>query len=229
MSAASARLHRFSPRLHALIKAAVTALNTPVAKARARRVLAATDRPLRLEVGGLEARPGWLVTNVGATARHYLDATATWPLEDGSLSHVYADNVIEHIDLAAARRLLREAHRCLVPGGVLRLVTPDLRAHVDLYLAGSAALQTPAAAHYRSLGLVVEHPTDLVRIPVGSFGHHAGYVYDFATLRAELVAAGFVTVVRTEPGSSDHAELSGLDVRTTEGGAQLAVEATRGG
>lgn len=210
-----------------MARGAVRTANTPIAKARTARALAAAPRPLKLEIGGLTPRPGWFVTNVSALARNYLDATRRWPLEDGSLEFVYADNVIEHITLPAARVMLAEAYRCLEPGGVIRLVTPDIRAHVELYLAGAGSLDTPAAAHYRDMGLTVEHPIDLVRIPIGSFGHHAGYVYDLDTLDQEFKRAGFHSTLRCWPGASEHPALIGLDQRGHEGGAQLAVEATR--
>jgi SAM-dependent methyltransferase len=205
----------------------VLAGNTPLAKARARRAFAKAPRPFKLEIGGLVQRPGWVVTNVNAVTRNYLDATKRWPLEDGSVSHIYSDNVIEHLPLEATRALLREAYRCLRPGGVMRLITPDVRAHAEMYLSGSSALDSAAAVHYRELGLVVEHPIDVLRIPIGAFGHHAGYVFDFETLRAELERVGFTSVTRAPTGHSDHPELDGLDLRATEGGAQLAVEATR--
>lgn len=216
-----------NPKLYAVARASVRAVNTPVARARTRRVLAQSPRPLKLEIGGLVQREGWVVTNVNAVTRHYLDATRTWPLEAASVSHVFSDNVVEHLPLEATRALLREAHRCLQPGGVIRLITPDVRAHVEMYLSGAPALEDAAAKHYRELGLLVEHPIDVLRIPIGQFGHHSGYVFDFETLRTELEAAGFVDVVRTPTGSSDHPEFDGLDRRTSEGGAQLAVEGTR--
>jgi predicted SAM-dependent methyltransferase len=203
------------------------AVNKPVATARLRRTLAAVERPFRLELGGLTPRRGWVITNVNAVTRHYLDATKPWPIEDGALSRVYADNMIEHIPLEAARVMLAEAHRCLQPGGVIRLVTPDIRKHVDLYLAGRSAVGGPVGTTYRGLGLTVEHPVDLLRIPIGSFGHHTGYLYDFDTLRAELEAAGFSDVVSCEVNESRHADLAGLDQRVEEGEAQMAVEATR--
>lgn len=182
---------------------------------------------MKIEIGGVKPRPGWVVTNVNAVARIYLDATIRWPLEDGAASHVHADNVIEHISLAAGRAMFAEAYRCLQPGGVVRLVTPDMRAHVDMYLAGRSTLESRAARRYRGIGLVVEHPVDLVRIPVASFGHHVGYLYDFDTLEAELTDAGFHSVTRCELGSSAHPELRGLDERGDDGGTQIAVEATR--
>lgn len=210
-----------------MIRSAVLTVNTPMARSRADCAFAGAQRPLKLEIGGLQKRPGWVVTNVNAVTRNYLDATSRWPLEDASVEYVYADNMIEHITLGMAREMLAEAYRCMVPGGVIRLITPDIRAHVEMYLAGRASLDTPAAQTYKSFGLDVEHPIDLVRIPIGSFGHHEGYVYDFETLDAELTRAGFHSTTRCELGTSAHPPLADLDQRGDEGGAQIAVEATR--
>ncbi|RYJ05098.1 MAG: methyltransferase domain-containing protein [Actinomycetales bacterium] len=215
------------PRVKALVRPTVLAVNTPVAARRARRELDAAARPLKLEIGGHALRPGWVVTNVGPTTRLYLDATSTWPLEDASVSHIYSDNVIEHIPLVPARTLFSEAYRCLQPGGAIRFVTPDLRAHVDRYLAGQSPKGDPEAAVYEESGLTVEHPLDWIRIPIASFEHHLGYVYDFDALKLELERAGFTRVTRCELNQSDHPGLAGLDLRAAEGGAQMAVEATR--
>lgn len=215
------------PRLYAAARTAAMTANTPLAKRRARKAMAETPRPVKLEIGGLHPREGWLVTNVNAVTRNYLDATLTWPLEDGACEVVYADNMIEHVTLAAGRAMFKEAFRCLRPGGVIRLVTPDLGKHVELYLAGRESVDGDIGAFYRSKGLTVEHPTDLVRVPIASFGHHTGYLYDVATLGAELEAAGFVDAREWSLTDSSHPALTGLDKRTGEGGAQMAVEATR--
>lgn len=216
-----------NPSLWRAARFSMRTVNTPVARARAKRAIADQSRPFKLEIGGIVPRPGWVITNVNAVTRLYLDATRRWPIEDAALSHVYSDNVIEHLPLEATRAMLREGYRCLQPGGIIRLITPDVRAHVEMYLSGAPALEEAAARHYRDLGLLVEHPIDVLRIPIGAFGHHEGYVFDFETLAAELAAAGFTGIVRTPTGGSDHPELQGLDVRTSEGGAQLAVEASR--
>jgi hypothetical protein len=203
------------------------AANKPVATARARKTLQSAPRPFRLEIGGLTPRDGWVITNVNAVTRNYLDATKPWPIEDGALSRVYADNVIEHIPLEGGRTMLAEAFRCLQPGGVIRIVTPNVRAHVEEYLAGAASVSTPLAGFYRGLGLTVEHPVDLVRIPIGAFGHHTGYVYDLESLTAELERAGFKDVQARALNQSPHADLVNIDQRTAEDGVQMAVEATR--
>jgi hypothetical protein len=213
--------------LRGATRRALLAVNAPRAKARLQRAVRSAPEPVALEVGGRGPRPGWLVAGEEARASHRLDVTKRWPIDDGALSFVYADNIIEDMSLDAGRAFLAEAHRCLQPGGVIRLVTPDLRAHVDKYLAGSAPKGDPGAKVYEQMGLTVDHPIDWVRIPIASFGHHTGYLFDFDTLASELVRAGFTNVVHSTHGHSDHPELAGLDQRADEGGVQLAVEATR--
>jgi predicted SAM-dependent methyltransferase len=216
-----------NPKLKAVLRPVVLAANTPVARRRAEKVLAAAPRPLRIELGGHRQREGWVLTNVGPTTRLYMDATVRWPVEDASVELIYSDNVIEHIPLIPARAFFAEAYRVMQPGGVIRFVTPDLRAHVDRYLAGVAPKGDPEAKVYEESGLVVEHPIDWVQIPIASFEHHLGYVYDFETLKAELQRAGFEKVERFPLNESQHPDLAGLDLRAGEGGAQMAVEAVR--
>ncbi|MGI9084580.1 MAG: hypothetical protein ACR2FE_04735 [Aeromicrobium sp.] len=52
-------------------------------------------------------------------------------------------------------------------------MTPDLRKHVELYLIGTGAVEGDVGRSFREHGLVVEHPIDLVWIPIASFEHHA--------------------------------------------------------
>lgn len=216
-----------TPRLRVAIRESIRVVNNPLAKIRGRRALAKAPRPLNLEIGGLIPREGWVITNVNAVTRNYMDATKRWPVEDGSVGYIFSDNVIEHIPLAAGRAMLREAYRALQPGGVIRLLTPDIKRHVELYLSGETSVHGDVAAAYRGMGLVVEHPIDLIRIPIGSFGHHEGYVYDFAILEEELKRVGFHSIVQCEMGESEHDALRGIDFRVEQEGAQLVVEATR--
>ncbi|MFL6060772.1 MAG: class I SAM-dependent methyltransferase [Marmoricola sp.] len=216
-----------APRVRVAIRETVRNVNKPFAKARTRRALNTSPHPLKVEIGGLTPREGWVVTNVNATTRNYLDCTSPWPIADGSVQYVFSDNVIEHIPLAAGRAMLEQAYRAMQPGGVIRIVTPDIRKHVELYLAGPSSVEGDVAKEYREMGLVVEHSIDLIRIPIGSFGHHEGYVYDFEVLEHELKRAGFHSVVLCEMGESEHAELQGLDIRLAQEGAQIVVEATR--
>jgi hypothetical protein len=216
-----------SPLRDAARRALLT-VRAPMAKARLQRAVRSAPEPVALEVGGRAARSGWLVTDAGGQAGYRLDVTKPWPIDEGALSFVYADNIIEDLSLDGGRAFLAEAGRCLRPGGVIRLVTPDIGRHVELYLAGASAVQGAVASRYRSIGVVMEHPVDLMRAPIGGFGHHAGYVYDLEALTGELQRAGFGGIAQEPAGESDHPHLVGLEGGNDAGAyAQLVVEATR--
>ena len=48
------------------------------------------------------------------------------PLEDARAEAFYTSHTIEHVTDDAVAHLLAEIHRCLKPGGVLRLTCPDI-------------------------------------------------------------------------------------------------------
>jgi len=58
------------------------------------------------------------------------------PFDAASFDGIYASHVIEHLYRTDARRLLGECRRVLRPGGVLRVVVPDLAAIVKEYVGG---------------------------------------------------------------------------------------------
>ena len=54
------------------------------------------------------------------------DISKGLPFDDGQFDAVYHSHVLEHLDPAAGRALLAECLRVLKPGGVVRIVVPDL-------------------------------------------------------------------------------------------------------
>jgi SAM-dependent methyltransferase len=61
------------------------------------------------------------------------DCSAAWPLSDDSLDVVFTSNFFEHLpDKATLGRTMKEALRCLRPGGRLVCLGPNIR-----YLAGA--------------------------------------------------------------------------------------------
>jgi SAM-dependent methyltransferase len=62
------------------------------------------------------------------------------PFGENSFDVVYHSHFLEHIDLRFAPGLLKECHRVLKPGGVLRVVLPDLEFLVKQYQAAIQAM-----------------------------------------------------------------------------------------
>jgi predicted SAM-dependent methyltransferase len=63
------------------------------------------------------------------------------PLADETATVVYHSHVLEHFDKSDGVLFLRECHRVLAPGGVLRIAVPDLEQIVRTYLASADDLR----------------------------------------------------------------------------------------
>ncbi len=91
----------------------------------------------RLNVGcGQRFLGNWInldfVANEPCVQEH--DLRKPLPFESNHFSVVYHSHVLEHLDRGDACRLLQECHRVMRPGGVLRVVVPDLEHKARLYL-----------------------------------------------------------------------------------------------
>ncbi len=91
----------------------------------------------RLHIGGKQKRAGWeiLDVNPGPLVDHVGNAIDLSQFADGTFVEVYASHVLEHFDYKDALvAALREWHRVLAPGGVLRLSVPDIDVLAHLLL-----------------------------------------------------------------------------------------------
>lgn len=69
----------------------------------------------------------------GATVR-IADLRKGIPFPDASFDVVYHSNFLEHLERPAAQRFLAECRRVLRPGGIMRVVVPDLEEKARAYL-----------------------------------------------------------------------------------------------
>lgn len=92
---------------------------------------------IRSLLGTLRIVPISLTIVPWDTGVYYHDIRRPLPFSDESVEAIYASHTLEHLYFNEAQTLLRECFRVLQPGGVLRLVVPDLRAIVEEYTGGS--------------------------------------------------------------------------------------------
>jgi len=71
-------------------------------------------------------------SHAGGVMAH--DARKGLPFPDGSFDAVYHSHVLEHFDAKNGAGLLRECHRVLRQGGIIRVAVPDLERIAQLYL-----------------------------------------------------------------------------------------------
>jgi predicted SAM-dependent methyltransferase len=181
-----------------------------------RRYLKSTE-VARLHIGaGRIMLPGWLNSDL-ISGEIYLDLGRKLPLPSSSFAYVFGEHVIEHLSERTGAALLSEVRRILLPGGVLRLTTPDLRKILALYEDRNPAVQLQTYARFLGglTGRAYERPCQVLNDYLRLWGHR--YVYDEEDLSAKLVGAGFVSVTRREPAESDHGQLRGLE---SHGGAE---------
>lgn len=129
------------------------------------------------------------------------DLTKPLPFDANSVSFIYGSHVLEHLYLIDAQKLLVECKRVLKPGGVIRLVVPDLNAFVKEYLASkNGGKNTSAAADRFNDQLAFRSRTP----PQGNVlfklyalwkdFHHHKWMYDSDSLIQYVQDAGFVEV-----------------------------------
>lgn len=70
---------------------------------------------------------GWIGLDLGHVGPriHVWDLRRPLPFADGTVSAFLLEHSLEHLYFDDARRLLEECHRCLRPGGAIRVVSPD--------------------------------------------------------------------------------------------------------
>ena len=153
---------------------------------------------MKLHLGcGPHSLKGWLnIDNQPyAGVDRALDVAQGLPFE--GVSFVFAEHFIEHLDYREALGLMRECRRVLSDDGVLRLSTPNL--------------DWVWASHYRHAPEGDDAIAGCFALNRAFRGWGHQFLYNFTTLRASLLDAGFADVVRAEYGESAHPELRGLE------------------
>ena len=152
-----------------------------------------------------------------------MDLRARLPFADGAASYLHSEDFIGQLSLAEAEAFFAECARVLRPGGVFRLLTPDLALLAGMYVARDHRLRdlwesgVGIPLRTRTLGEVVNLAMTFAS---------QKFFYDEETLRVLLEPAGF-DVSRVAWNESRHAALRGLDLRRPDNAISLYLECTR--
>ena len=130
------------------------------------------------------------------------------PFDDGAVETIFSEHFFEHIDPAAAARFLSECHRCLQPGGVVRIVVPDAEKYLRLY-SGDWSGYVPIRplieenGKYRDYWLRELYTTkmELINAVFRQWTEHK-FAYDAETLMLRMRDAGFGQVIHQSYGVS---------------------------
>src|SRR5260221_7398704 len=159
------------------------------------------------------------------------------PFPDCSADAVYASHVLEHLYREQGQNLIREAFRVLAPGGVVRVIVPDLNNIVSEYLGNRPFGELSASENALSPGdllnerLLMRWPSPSRRNVVmrvyeawQDFHSHK-WMYDERSLSSLIRSAGFVDVVRRNHSESLIPNISEVeDPGRIQNGAGVCIE-----
>jgi predicted SAM-dependent methyltransferase len=136
----------------------------------------------------------------------YGDIVKGLPLAPGSCKAVYCSHVLEHLALDDFKVALRHTFELLRPGGIFRMVLPDLEHHARDYVAALASDEPkPSTKFMRETWMGLERRQrgmeGMLRAWLGNSMHL--WMWDYRTLSAELVEAGFTRIRRARFGDSE--------------------------
>lgn len=162
-------------------------------------------REVRLHLGcGRRVMPEW--TNVDCFAAEGIafecDFRDALPFADGAVQMLYTEHVLEHLEEENALALLRECHRVMAPGAVIRLGIPDLEIFIRAYLSGDSEFFRHASG-IGSPSRPLDTPARVINQMARMGGHHR-FAWDFETMKSAFESAGFTQVNKGRAGFSRH-------------------------
>lgn len=166
-----------------------------------------TER-IYLNVGcGRVKLPGFVNVDLIPEADLRLDVRQGLPFADDSVHGIYSEHFIEHLGQAEAVGFLRECRRVLVPGGVLRVATPDLDRVVEEYVSGE--WRQPWMDKYGYAWIRTR--AEALNVQMREWGHK--WLFNEEELRRLGEFAGLERATRHALNASQDAMLAGRETR----------------
>lgn len=157
---------------------------------------------------------------------------------DNSCSMIYTSHVLEHLEYADAQQLLRECHRVLKPGGVVRHVVPSLRDFILEYM-GQGRVNFSVGDNLTGADLFSARFLNAYTAPrrggllyrvysaMTNFHIHK-WMYDADSLSRHMLNVGFKVAQHRPAFDSDIPDIRSLErSNRIEDGIGIAVEAIK--
>ena len=173
-------------------------------------MLRGIDRIMRLiDVGGqknrLDLNGRWEIMDIRAGADIIIDLNtcSSFPVEQNSVDAHYISHTLEHLAPERVEKVLKEVYRTLRPGGLVRIVVPDIDVGIDWYLHSPNRLMErnsptkPETYPDTPLGYLLSWFYTPDR---GAMNGHR-MAFDFSTLYTYLMRAGFSEIIHKKQDS----------------------------
>lgn len=180
----------------------------------------------KLQIGcGKNILKGWLNTDINSSSEIiYLDVRRRFPFNDCTFDYVFGEHLIEHLQYLDGERCIRECHRVLMPGGKLRVSTPDLGFLIELYSRKKTKLQERYIIWATKSFLPhIKIYSDIFVINNFFQAWCHKFIYDCMTLRNLMERCGFTDIKRWSLGKSDDKNFQGIELH----GQQIPDEFNR--
>lgn len=174
-------------------------------------MIATEIETIRLNLGGRGTKiPGFLTVDL--SDEHDVDIKADVSkllMADGSVTEIYASQILEHFPHVRTEAVLKEWHRVLKPGGKIVIGVPDFQRAIDLYL---------------TLGLTAWVVNFLYGDQIYDLAYHYA-PFTFASLAAQMNKAGFRDIKRITAMPHGLSDCSSLVSTIDRKSVSLNVEA----
>ncbi|WP_026653809.1 class I SAM-dependent methyltransferase [Butyrivibrio proteoclasticus] len=142
--------------------------------------------------------------------------------DDDSVDVIYTSHMLEHLYTDEIERFISESYRALKYDGVLRIVIPDLRKNVEMYLNNQDADQFVDSLLLRDYGR--KRPTLKEKLKMFMFGERMHkYMYDEESLKKLILSISEFDVINLKPGETTIDFSTGIDL-TRKSDESLYIE-----